>query len=172
MSAVKMVVTGVKEFSNRKLICDILEKAKSSYPELTILNGGAKGVELIAMEWADMRGVTFEKHAVDWKNITMEGADVREGPYGKYNARAGLARNKTMLDAATHVLAFWDGVYVDTKIITEFAKKKGLMVKIFIIKGDGIVEYTEQEAEIAKAEESFSRAHEADNDEDSLDNLF
>lgn len=169
MSAVKMVVIGVKEFSNRKLISDVLNKAKESYSDLTILNGGAKGVEAIAKEWAEMVGVPFMNFPIKWKDIDVEGADVREGPYGKFNARAGLDRNRLMLAEATHVLAFWDGVLRDTKFLTDYAKKQGLPVKILLIKGDKLEDYNDTEEQVQKEEEEFTRHQE---NYDDLDDMF
>ncbi len=142
MSEVKIIVTGGKTFENRKLIYKTLDSVLAAFPGFTLLNGKGKGCETHAGEWADLKDVKTIDMPIDWKNVHVEGADVREGPYGQFNAQAGMMRNRKMIPEGTHLVAFWDGTDTDlsTKIMVDMAKKAGLKVKVILLSGDELAE--------------------------------
>lgn len=98
MATVQLVVAGTREYSNRDEIFARLDKyhqrCKDAGTELIIIEGEARGPDLISREWAEVRGVPFRPYPADWDE------------YGK---RAGFIRNEEMAKVGTHVLAFWDG---------------------------------------------------------------
>lgn len=98
MATVQLVVAGTREYSNRDEIFARLDKyhqrCKDAGTELIIIEGEARGPDLISREWAEARGVPFRPYPADWDE------------YGK---RAGFIRNEEMAKVGTHVLAFWDG---------------------------------------------------------------
>lgn len=98
MATVQLVVAGTREYSNRDEIFARLDKyhqrCKDAGTELIIIEGEARGPDLISREWAESRGVPFRPYPADWDE------------YGK---GAGFIRNEEMAKAGTHVLAFWDG---------------------------------------------------------------
>lgn len=87
---------------------------------LTIMSGGAKGVDTYVQEFANMEGFDF----VLFKPYHL--VDNRE----KYRPRFFFARNKQLVDNADHVVVFWDGVSSGTESVIELAKarKKNLTV--------------------------------------------
>lgn len=139
---VKVIVTGTKNFENRKAIYKTLDSLLKAMPGFIMLDCKGKGLETIAAEWADLNDVKTEEHPIKWKDLDVEGADVREGEFGKYNARAGLARNRVIVEAATHMVAFWNGSEDDkgTAILVGYAKKNDVKVKVVLIEGDQLKE--------------------------------
>lgn len=83
------------------------------YKDLVIIEGGAKGVDTAAAEFAVVHWTGLEEYQADWK---------------KYGKRAGYIRNKEMLDKGKPdvVIAFPGGQ--GTKNMVELARKAGVPV--------------------------------------------
>lgn len=101
------------------------------YDPLTVLSGGAKGVDTLAREWAVKSGVDFilfkPYHLLD--NSVM------------YNPRYYFVRNKQIVDNADSVVAFLDTSVPSngTKDVIKYARKRGKPLLI--------IEWNEKEAE-------------------------
>lgn len=54
----------------------------------------------------------------------------KSNQYGEYNALAGMNRNHSMGDSATHLLAFWDGKSKGTQDMIEYMTRIGKSVKV------------------------------------------
>lgn len=67
-----------------------------------LVHGGARGVDRIAARWAYERGIEVMEFPALWDDLDTEGAVIKDGPFGPYNARAGHDRNARMVDYATH----------------------------------------------------------------------
>ena len=81
--------------------------------DLTIISGGASGVDSIAIDWAVVNWVNFEVYKADWRT------------YGK---SAGMIRNKQMLDSGIDlVIAFPGGK--GTANMVAIARQSGVSVK-------------------------------------------
>lgn len=81
---------------------------------ITIIEGGAKGADTGAAEWAVVNWVELEEYKADW---------------GKHGKSAGFIRNQTMLDKGKPdiVLAFPGGK--GTSHMVKIAKEKGIAVR-------------------------------------------
>lgn len=129
----RILVTGSREYSNRKTIGDALlaawkELAALRYPTLNVpsplivIHGGCRGADVIAGEWATtMRNaglpVIVEIHPADWNT------------YGK---SAGHRRNQEMVDTKPDlVLAFPLGESPGTRSCIRMAERARLPVVIF-----------------------------------------
>jgi hypothetical protein len=86
-----------------------------------IIEGGAKGADRLAREWAIERGVTYTTFKADW---------------GKYRAAAGSLRNTAMLDMGrpSMVLAFPGGK--GTANMVKQAQARGVLVVKYPPTGD------------------------------------
>lgn len=72
-----------------------------SMPITTVISGGARGVDTIARRYAGARaGVSYMEFLPDWN---------------RHGRRAGIIRNRDIVNAADVVLAFWDGKSSGTK---------------------------------------------------------
>lgn len=94
-------------FDNASYIFDV--------PFTLIIQGGARGVDMIARAWAIGQGYPCETYAAKW---------TRED--GTFNKAAGYQRNTIMVALATHVIVVWDGVSRGSKHTIDLARAKGL----------------------------------------------
>lgn len=85
----EVIVTGGRDFKDKDMIAKNLSKLN---PTL-VIEGGAKGADRLAREWAKANGVDFKTVDADWT---------------KYGLGAGHKRNRAMLDMFPNavVLAF------------------------------------------------------------------
>jgi len=94
----RILVTGGRDYVNVTYAHGVLEQINAYYKEgIVIIQGGAKGADRIAKDWALKNGVPC---------ITMDAA------WDYYEKRAGSVRNKWMIDicAPDFVLAFPGGI--------------------------------------------------------------
>lgn len=96
---------------------------ETSYEDLTIVSGGARGVDTWAKNYATSRGVKFIEILAKWKDST-----------GNFIKSAGMRRNAEMLDIVDNCLFFWDGESPGTRQCIQLAEKQKKIVKIFLIK--------------------------------------
>lgn len=84
--------------------------------EVTIVSGGAKGVDTLAVEAAEDCGLKFEEIKPDF------GAG--------YSKSAYAVRNSQIVDSADMVIAFWDGYSAGTRMVIDMclSRKKHLEV--------------------------------------------
>ena len=74
----------------------------------TVISGGAKGIDTLAEQYADSRGIS--------KYIIRPRQDL-------YGRAAALKRNEEMVDVADKVLIIWDGSSKGTKYTLKYTKK-------------------------------------------------
>ena len=107
----KCAVIGSRNFSDYEMM-----KAELSKHDITcIVSGGAKGADSLAEKYASENSLSVEIYKPDWS-------------LGRH---AGILRNKTIVDNADLVIAFWDGASKGTLSSINYAKKQGK--SIFII---------------------------------------
>lgn len=95
----RVLVCGGRNFTNRQVAFEVLDQFHETYGIDVIIQGGAKGADRRAEEWAKKCGIPFEEYRADWDNITHEDARIKYHPDGNaYDANAGHRRNKKMLD--------------------------------------------------------------------------
>lgn len=117
-----LIIAGGRDFNSYEVLD---ESIKIKYPELCecdnliVYCGTAKGADTIGEEWAKENEVKIKYFRPDWNRL------------GK---RAGIVRNKEMLEKATHLLCFWDGVSKGSKNMIEISIKKGIKVEVVLYK--------------------------------------
>lgn len=91
----------------------------------TVVSGAAAGADTLGKMWANVNGCDMVEFPADWNT------------YGK---AAGFIRNKTIIEAADVVFAFWDGKSKGTKHSIKIAKemKKELHICFFEDKDNNI----------------------------------
>lgn len=75
-----------------------------------VISGGAKGVDSIAAEYARQKGLELIEFLPD---------------YARYGRAATHVRNRSIVDSADLVLAFWDGKSKGTMSTVKYAEKRG-----------------------------------------------
>ena len=82
----RILVTGGREYKNRKFLFGILNLLHKKYSISVVVHGGARGADSLADEWAlenDIEREVFEVTKAEWD---------------KYGKPAGIMRNIKMLD--------------------------------------------------------------------------
>lgn len=99
------------------------------WDNLTIVSGGARGVDSMAQRAATEFGVAFQCFPADWK---------------RYGKQAGMLRNQQIVDAADEILAFFGSDRTPgTSDTIRRATVKGIPTTVFQ-DGDSITELIEQ----------------------------
>lgn len=109
---------GIEEsfvFEKLDNLFDLLESQLEN-KELVIIEGGARGVDRHARNWAIARSITFKTYEADWDDLTAEPCLVKVNRAGfQYNALAGLNRNATMGELCDRGVIFLDGKSTGTR---------------------------------------------------------
>lgn len=95
---IKVIICGPRDFHDFKVVCEAIEASGMEITE--VVSGAAKGVDTLGEDWAANNDIPVTKFPAEWKNLKQTGARVKENSYGKYNANAGLFRNKLMAEYA------------------------------------------------------------------------
>ena len=103
----KLLITGSKRIADFDLSTYIPENTEC------IITGGEKGIEAIALKYADENQI--EKHIFISENDSIS------------------KRNRSMVDEADAVLIFWDGKTKNTVNIVNYASKKGRSVTVVLV---------------------------------------
>jgi hypothetical protein len=107
----KVAVIGSRGFDDY----DLLEETLLNHDIKTIVSGGANGADKLAEEFAKKHNIEIEIHLPDWK---------------RYGRAAGPKRNKTIVENADKIIAFWDGASKGTKSSIDIAKRLGVKIEI------------------------------------------
>lgn len=111
---VKIIIAGGREFTNYALlknVCDHMLSVVRTTSDVTIVSGGARGVDKMGERYATEHGINLIVMNADWET------------HGK---SAGYKRNQEMANVSTHLVAFWDGKSRGTKHMIDIAKRDGL----------------------------------------------
>jgi len=115
----KVAVIGLRGFKDKDLLRSTLDGINGISQ---IVSGGAPGADRLGEEYADQRGIEKRIFSADLKNINHPQADVRVKYGRKYDAAAGFRRNRTIIENADLVVAFWDQKSRGTQNSLEIAK--------------------------------------------------
>ena len=80
-----------------------------------VVSGGARGIDMLAEQWARSHGVPVTTFLPD---------------YSRYGRRAPLVRNDQIVEAADKVIALWDGKSTGTMYTVRKAEKMGKPVEL------------------------------------------
>ena len=111
----KLAIVGSREFNNYELLCKTLEK----YENISmIISGGAIGADKLGEKFAQNNNIEIKIFYPNWNT------------HGK---KAGILRNKIIVENADEVIAFWNGESKGTLSTINFAKqlnKKCVVINI------------------------------------------
>ena len=139
----KVVISGSRTINDSSLID--MAVAESGFDISQVVSGGAKGVDSLAVAWAEKNEIPVEIFAATWDILTHPDAIIRTTKWGqKYDAKAGLRRNELMAVYGQALIAIWDGTSHGTKHMIKQARKREL--PIFVYRTDlpyktGMLEY-------------------------------
>ena len=110
----KVAVVGSRNFQDY----DLLKQILAEYEITEIVSGGAKGADSLGEKYANEHNLPIEIFKPDWKRL---------------GRGAGPARNKTIVENADFVIAFWDGVSKGTQSSINIAKKLNKALRIVMM---------------------------------------
>lgn len=97
----KIIIAGGREFQNYGALCCVMDGILADIAApVTIVSGAARGADALGEQYAAERGLEVMRFPADWK---------------KFGRRAGPIRNEQMAEAASMLVAFWDGQSRGTK---------------------------------------------------------
>lgn len=111
----KIIIAGSRGFSDYDLLRAKCDYWFSNTSDIEIVCGGTRGADLLGKQYAQECGYGIKMFIPDWDGL------------GK---RAGMVRNAQMGDYADALVAFWNGKSRGTKHMIEYAKTKGLKIRI------------------------------------------
>lgn len=118
----KVIVSGSRNFNDTVFIYKKLDELLQQYKEFNeveIVEGGCRGVDLIAKQYAIDNNLSYKEFPADWN---------------RYGKSAGMISNSDMAQYADALIAFYDGKSRGTGGMIRIAKGKGLPVHIVNIK--------------------------------------
>ena len=104
----KMMISGSRTINDYQLLEEAI--AESAWEPTEIIAGGSSGVDKLAEQYAEQRGLQFTLYRPNW---------------ALHKRGAGHRRNEDMVNACDVLVALWDGESRGTKHAIEFAQKKG-----------------------------------------------
>lgn len=141
MINMKIAVVGSRKFTQPDLVRAILNDLLA---EITVfISGGASGVDTIAEEWIDEWNKDIVKEHPEglikkiiiepnWDDLSHPDALIKYKNGKRYDARAGMRRNKVIIKEADRVIAFWDGLSTGTKNSIDWAIKLKKPLDIYV----------------------------------------
>jgi hypothetical protein len=113
----KISITGSREFDNYDFfkikLLEIIQKENLN--NFSIVSGGAKGIDLLAKQFAIENKIEIFEILPDWK---------------KYGKSAGLIRNKEIIEKSDFNIIFWNSKSKGTKFNIDYCIKNN---KKFIV---------------------------------------
>lgn len=117
----KVIVAGGRDFNNYSFVEKKLNELLTPVENVTIISGGAKGVDALGERYATEHNLPIERYPADWDT---------------HSKGAGLIRNAQMVEVGDKLIAFWNGESLGTKNVVETATKKGLDVTVINTNGN------------------------------------
>lgn len=122
MNEHRLAVVGSRGFISKLLVFEILSdalrKAQANNQTITVISGGAKGVDSWAIQWAKSNNLNYVVHLPDW--------DI-------HGRSAGFKRNYTIWNDSTCGIAFWDGKSKGTEHSFKIAKDQNKPLRVITL---------------------------------------
>lgn len=115
----KIIVAGSRDITNYAVVKKAILDSGWIDKETEIVSGMARGVDMLAVRFAQERGLELAQFPADWH---------------KYGKPAGMIRNEEMAQYADALIAIWDGRSFGTRGMIEIAKSYKL--RMFIVRTD------------------------------------
>jgi hypothetical protein len=116
MSGIRVIVTGSRDYTNRKFVFEKLDEINNETEIDTLVHGGATGIDSLADAWAYERGIDREAYPVD---------PIQWQQYGK---AAGPMRNERMAQTGADLCVAFPGG-AGTESMKKIARRYNISVK-------------------------------------------
>ena len=137
----KVIIAGSRSIVDITQVFKAMEAVDFKNEEYTVIvSGGAKGVDTLAIELASICAIPYLIFKPDWNNLDVPGAVVKEGQYGKYNAKAGIDRNRRMAEYADALIAVWDSKSKGTLNMIDQMVTLGKLCYVYNVVTDSLID--------------------------------
>lgn len=128
MNKFKVIIAGGRDFNDYDLLMETATEflIMANFPIMfdgndlvEIVSGGARGADKLGERFAEDYGFDIKRFIPKWQN-----------PDGSTDRGAGIKRNHEMGNYANALIAYWDGKSSGTRDMINYARKKGLIVKV------------------------------------------
>lgn len=109
-----VIIAGSRSIANYSLVCKAI--ALSGFSVTHVTSGGARGVDTLAIKWANENNIPCTVVPANWAG------------YGK---QAGILRNMQMARSADALVAVWNNESPGTKHMIECMSRMGKPVYIY-----------------------------------------
>jgi hypothetical protein len=119
----KLLVSGSRTITDKRKVfleLDFMIDGVLHGDDVTIIEGGARGVDTLAREYAIERNIPYEEHPADWD---------------KNGRAAGYIRNVEMVKEADVALIIWDGKSKGAAHAMKTCEKKGVKYLLKLMGG-------------------------------------
>lgn len=110
----RVIVAGSRNFMVKDFVYKKLDEILEQYKNIEIVEGGARGVDYLAKQYAIEKNIPYKEFPANW-NL--------------YGRSAGILRNKDMASYSDVLIAFYNGSRGTSNMIKE-AEDKGLEIHI------------------------------------------
>jgi hypothetical protein len=110
----RIAVVGSRGYADLEVVRQFVREQERT---TVIISGGAKGVDTEAVKEARRLRMPYEVYTADWHI---------------HGRSAGPIRNRTLVEKADIVAAFWDGKSRGTKSTIDMARKAGKLEYLFV----------------------------------------
>lgn len=119
----RVAIVGSRSITDQGCVIDAISKIAGDLPpsEITIVSGGARGVDSVARKVAETMNMDF----ILFKPYHLVDNSV------EYSPKFFFVRNKQIADNSDHVAIIWDGVSKGSEHMIKYCKKKGKAYTIF-----------------------------------------
>lgn len=108
----KLAIVGSRDYPSLDLVREFV---RSLRPDTVVVSGGARGVDRVAVDEAQLLCREWEVFEADWSK----------------GRSAGFERNVRLVGEVDGLVAFWDGKSRGTKHSIDLARTKGIWFRIF-----------------------------------------
>ena len=127
----RTIIAGSRHITSSLAVMEAFDSCPFDVTE--IVSGGCKGVDALGEKIAKTNKIPHKRFPADWDNLEAPGAQIKSGPFGKYNAAAGRDRNEQMAVYAEALILVWDGLSSGSADMRRRAKKHGLLIHEVIV---------------------------------------
>lgn len=125
VGTLRLIVAGSRGFRDYDLLRSAIDNIAKQYNDIIIIEGEAKGADLLGKRYAKEHGHTFIPMPAEWLDDE-----------GNLDRAAGHRRNENMARIANAAIIFWDGLSPGSKSMIQLAKKYKLLTIVHIYPED------------------------------------
>jgi hypothetical protein len=111
----KVIVAGGRDFNDYNLLAEKLDKLFSKRADVLIVSGMAKGVDSLAVKYAEENKLRVSEFHAKWQ---------------KFGNASGFRRNVEMARFADACVCFWNGKSPGTKHMIDTARRMNLKLRV------------------------------------------